>query len=369
MTFTEPRRLAAFRRHAGAPDIHFTSTAFSPDGGRIAFAFDSRRGSAIGIMNSDGGHLTRLTLPGLTKSRRPRDDAYYDLWFTPDGAHIVYALSESDGEKSSICRVDVATAEQTRVTDAALHHMMRPTLSPDGQQIVCELCRKGGTNLCRIAANGGEMTHLTHTYHEQTGDPESHIRVGNQSPCYSPDGTQIAFVSSDYDGQAQHPFQVCVMRADGTGITRLTDLPDDCAAPVWHPDGKRIAFTAHAELDACVKRSKWRYRLNLHLVDTDGSGSRRLEDSNSVNRIGSFSPDGRHIVYCSSCDERFEEGRRNWDIRVLEVATGVIHKVTDDDLYDHDPRFSPDGLSIVFVSERDGFVGLFRSDVSDDAGG
>jgi Tol biopolymer transport system component len=49
-------------------------------------------------------------------------------------------------------------------------------------------------------------------------------------PSWSPDGTQIAFVS-DRAG----PGSVYVMNADGTGSKRLTNAPEEDRDPAWSP--------------------------------------------------------------------------------------------------------------------------------------
>jgi Tol biopolymer transport system component len=59
------------------------------------------------------------------------------------------------------------------------------------------------------------------------------VRVTNDAgddvaPAWSPDGTQLAFVSTR-DGNEE----IYVMKADGTSVTRLTDDPADDGEPAW----------------------------------------------------------------------------------------------------------------------------------------
>jgi Tol biopolymer transport system component len=361
LKFTEPRRLIRLPRQGAKTHVTFHSIAFSPNGQRIAFSLESQRGAAIGILNRDDGKLTKLAQGGLTKSGIPRDDTFWYLQFTPDGKHLLYTFAQTD--EDSMYLTDTVTMEQRCLTEKGSYQIRRPKLSPDGQIIVFESWEKGTANLCQMSVRGGEVTALTHTCSPQANDREYNYLPGNIYPCYSPDGQWIVFVSSDYNGKVDNRLQVCIMRSDGTDVTRLTDFPDDCSHPLFHPNGRQIAFTTHAELESGIERKKWKYRLNLYLMNMDGSDLRRLEESNSVNRLGGFSPDGRYIVYQSSGEERFEEAKRNWDICLVDTKTGIVHKVTDNDLCDKDPIFSPDGRSILFVSERDGFVGLYQTDI------
>ncbi len=60
----------------------------------------------------------------------------------------------------------------------------------------------------------------------------------NGGPAWSADGTRIAFHREDRTGNRD----ICVMRADGTGVQRITRSPSQDSDPTWSPDGTRIAF-------------------------------------------------------------------------------------------------------------------------------
>jgi Tol biopolymer transport system component len=57
------------------------------------------------------------------------------------------------------------------------------------------------------------------------------------------------------------------MKADGSGLRRLTDLPSEDSFPSWSPDGTRIAF-----------RSDRGGSYDIYVMNTDGSGVTRLTD-------------------------------------------------------------------------------------------
>jgi TolB protein len=56
------------------------------------------------------------------------------------------------------------------------------------------------------------------------------------------------------------------MNADGSGLTRLTDHPEDDQFPTWSPDGQQIAFGSLRD------GGGW----HIYVMNTDGSGLRRI---------------------------------------------------------------------------------------------
>lgn len=63
------------------------------------------------------------------------------------------------------------------------------------------------------------------------------------------------------------------------------------------------------------------------------------------------------IAFASNRDGDFE-------IYVLDLLTGAVEQLTDNDRSDHAPAWSPDGTRIIFVSDRDGDDDLWLMDAS-----
>jgi len=138
----------------------------------------------------------------------------------------------------------------------------------------------------------------------------------NSAPAISPDGSTVAFTSS----RTEKP-QLWLLPLDGGEPRRLTDLPQGVGGgAVWSPDGTKIAFTAgpqdeprKPELPYRVTRTMWRFDgigvlddavQDVYVVDAVDAAAepRRLTDDRFMNSQPKWSPDGRSLVYIASHD-------------------------------------------------------------------
>jgi Tol biopolymer transport system component len=205
--------------------------SWSPDGSRILFArFTLPNGvGRIWIMNANGTGQRQLAsdAPGY------RD---YQPSYTPDGRQIVFSrCSPGDGP----CAIWIMRADGTH-RHLVIPFLTRPTetssfgpaVSPDGRRITFTRFGFNGiiAQVWVADINGRHARPLTAPVLEATG------------PTWSPDGSHIAFASNA--GRPQSA--IYVMRANGTGVTRLalTPWPTNNFGPAYAPDGGQIAFSS-----------------------------------------------------------------------------------------------------------------------------
>ena len=152
----------------------------------------------------------------------------------------------------------------------------------------------------------------------------------DQAPVWSPDGNRIAF-QSDRDGG----WQIYVMDSDGSGQTRLTAGGENLWL-TWSPDGTKLAFNSDREGNS-----------QIYVTDDDGSNVTRLTNNVYDNTQPDWSPDGLRIAFRSnrSGDARIYVMDTNGSNQVLLTSTGGLNA---------DPDWSPDGGLIAFRSNRDG---------------
>jgi Tol biopolymer transport system component len=143
-----------------------------------------------------------------------------------------------------------------------------------------------------------------------------------QAPVWSPDGRRIAFLS-----RREGSKQVYVVNADGSGQRLLTRDARYPATPVWSPDGRQIAFEGGPAGPSSV-----------YVVNADGSGQRMLARRGGA---PAWSPDGRTIAFFS--------GSKIY----LMNADGSEHRplTKTEPMARRSLAWSPDGRKLAFLRE------------------
>jgi CubicO group peptidase (beta-lactamase class C family) len=118
---------------------------------------------------------------------------------------------------------------------------------------------------------------------------------------------------------------VWTVRVDGTGLRRLTDTDGVDGGPAWSPDGDRIVFGSTRDGQP-----------ELYIMDADGSDERRLTRDLAVDGAGRFSPDGSRIAFAS-------DRRGNLDIWTMASDGSDPRRLTSSPLDERLPSFSSDG--------------------------
>jgi dipeptidyl aminopeptidase/acylaminoacyl peptidase len=168
------------------------------------------------------------------------------------------------------------------------------------------------------------------------------VTAGQQScdsPRWSPDGSSLAFVR----GKA-----LVVAAADGANPRTLIEPAAGISMPRWSPDGTQLAYY-----------SRGRGWSQLWLIATVGGAARRLTDAAADNDDLQWSPDGTRIAYSSIRGEDLN----NRDVYCVDVASDVESRLTSEPgCFDGAPSWSPDGRSIAFLSDEDGWVHVYLMD-------
>lgn len=163
------------------------------------------------------------------------------------------------------------------------------------------------------------------------------------SPAWSPNGSQIAYVSFESRKPVVYTHDVA------SGKRRLiANFRGSNSAPAWSPDGRTLAVTLSREGGS-----------QLFAIDASGGEPRRLAQSSSIDTEPAYSPDGKTIYFVS------DRGGAP-QIYKMPSSGGSVERVTFTGSYNISPAISPDGRWLAYISR---VSGAFKLHVMELAGG
>ena len=232
-------------------------------------------------------------------------------------------------------------------------------ISPDGARVAYVVTW--------IDAQKDEYRSTIHVAPTEGGAPIEFTRgpTRDSAPRWSPDGTQLAFLS-DRAGKER---QLYVMSARGGEPRQLTAFSGHAGAASWSPDGTKVAFSARVGVEPPPEdagaRERWKQRprhvtkaqyktdgegytfdarAHLFIVDVATGETRQLTEGDFDDGAEAWSPDGRQIAFARTRGDRSDYSSR--DIWVADVASGSALRITETVGRATSPTWSPDGTTI-----------------------
>ncbi len=178
------------------------------------------------------------------------------------------------------------------------------TVHPFEEKIIFTSLRNGDMDLYEMDYNGGNVKRITDEYGYDGAafySPDGSMIVWRAwYPKTDEERAQWANNLKNSYIEAV-PLEIYVANADGSGRKQLTFNGATNWAPSWHPDGKRIVFSSNMD-DWNEKYNSFGHNFEIYMINADGTNLTRLTHNDTFDSFPIFSPDGKKLVFGSNRD-------------------------------------------------------------------
>ncbi|GEM_PF-4162065 len=258
---------------------------------QICFVGCRQSGEQIYVVDYDGENLYEVT--GADKLKK------FPRWF-PDKDRIVCLVEDHPGFRFGIFSLSTRQLQLLSSSLAAGPAAVNPRYS----ELAAVFCDDGNAEIYRVDRETGAQIRLTFSRFLET------------SPCFSPDGEEIVFVS-DRTGQSH----LYVMDRHGRSIRPLYYPQAMSYSPDWSPDGRLICFV----LEKSAQRK-------LALYDLMKKEVRVIPSTGNVD-CPRWAPDSRHLVFTKT-------GAEKRQLVILDSVREETRLLVPEELKPHSPAWS-----------------------------
>lgn len=312
------------------------------DGFKVAFVSNTPRQYGVFSINSDTTG-SKILISDKTAQLR------FASW-SPDGRRIAYYNMRSQ-DRDVLNKYRMINEYLLYVMDATGENQRRlldfPVIdfgwAPDSRRIFFISAYESPDRNSPEVLNGTNLPlAYVYVFDTQTGRMNRLPGSGrNCSASWSPDGTRLAvgFGIGENCG-------IYLMSPDGNRSKELTEGTTVDFRPAWSPDGRTLAYVAHAKPDADARDS------GVFVIGADGSGKRRV-DKETVSYV-LWSPDGRMLLLQSATTARLIDpgGMKQVLLSAIAGFRSIINAI-----------FTPDGRKVMFCSNDIGDWRIYSIDL------
>ncbi len=228
---------------------------------------------------------------------------------------IAFTSYDAVRQRHDIYVVDLAQGDARLLRANA----SQPALAPGGRRLAFRNTDPSylGLSILDLSSN---------TMHELTP------HVEDSTPTWSADMDQIVFASNKHGDRKWRLYVISPFEVRGEGVEWAFG-----EMPAWSRDGSRIAYRG------CDARGN---NCGVWVMQPGGFNPANLT-AHPSDTAPAWSPDGTQVVFAST-------RAGNWELYLVEIATGQEKRLTDHPAADIAPVWSPDAKQIAFLSDREG---------------
>ena len=240
----------------------------------------------------------------------------------------------------------------TKRSSGTLH--ISPALSPDGKEIA--YFSEGNSFFIDLYLANGETGRVKRRLIKSafSSDFES-LRFIYSGGAWSPNGKFFA-IAAKRGGQDD----LVIFDVERRRVERRIRIPlHGLTNPSWSPDGRQLVFTGS---DGGLS--------DLFLINVDGTDLRRLTNDRYADLVPVWSPDGQTIAFATDRGVGTDLSALAFaplGIALFHLDGARIELLDKMEGTNINPQWSPDGLSLAFVSSRSGVANVFLYDLAERA--
>lgn len=282
-----------------------------------------------------------------------------EAYFSADGQQLIFQATLPDGRACDQIYVMDVDGRNPRLVSTGSGRTTCGYFFPSGDRILYSSTHHTGPACPPLPDYSRGYVWPLYDYDIYTAAPDGgDVRPLFRSPGYDAEATLSADGRIVFTSTRDGDLEIYTMDANGGEVRRLTHEEGYDGGAFFSADGSQIVYRAYhpedpAELEdyraLLADRLVRPTRMEIFVMNADGSGKRQLTDNGAANFAPFFHPSGRTIVFSSNMHD--PEGR-NFDLYRIGVDGTGLERVTTHPEFDAFPMFTRDGARLVFASNR-----------------